>query len=210
MRIRTIGIGCACGMLIAFFSTTQRAFSAEATRKIDYANNIRPIFQASCAKCHLNGTRKGGIDLGSRDNLLKGGESEEPAVVPHDPSASRLMKLVTSDDPDMVMPQKGKRLSEDQIATLRTWIERGAPWGDAPGAEPKYVARVEPRHPALPEGSASANPIDRWLKTTSGDVVDDRLFARRAYLDVMGLLPTSKQTDTFRSDQSPDKREKLV
>src|SRR4051794_37406676 len=167
MRIRTIGIGCACGMLIAFFSTTQRGFSADATRKIDYATDVRPIFQAHCAKCHLNGTRKGGMDLGSRDNLLKGGESEEPAVVPHDPGASRLMKLITSDDPDMVMPQKGKRLSEGQIATLRMWIDRGAPWGDAPGAEPKYVARVEPRRPALPEGPIGANPIDRLLRVAA-------------------------------------------
>ena len=27
--------------------------------KIDYATAIRPIFEANCAKCHLNGVRKG-------------------------------------------------------------------------------------------------------------------------------------------------------
>src|SRR3954465_14903908 len=76
--------------------------------RIDYAHDIRPIFQASCAKCHLNGIRKGGMDLGSLQSLLKGGESEEPAIVPHDSANSRLMKLVTSDDADVRMPQKGQ------------------------------------------------------------------------------------------------------
>src|SRR3954464_2147645 len=107
---------------VLMLSARRAATGAPEDRKIDYANDIRPIFAAHCAKCHLDGVRKGGMDLGSRDNLLKGGESEEPAVVPHDPAASRLMKLVTSDDPDTVMPQKGKRLSEHQIAVLRTWI----------------------------------------------------------------------------------------
>ena len=46
------------------------------------------------------------MDLGSRDSLLKGGESDEPAVVPHNSAGSRLITLVTSDDPDMIMPKK--------------------------------------------------------------------------------------------------------
>src|SRR2546429_6309713 len=91
---------------VLVLSARRAATGAPENRKIDYANDIRPIFQANCAKCHLNGIRKGGIDLGSRESLLKGGESEEPAVVPHDSSNSRMIKLLTSDDPEMRMPQK--------------------------------------------------------------------------------------------------------
>ncbi len=36
------------------------------------------------------------------------------------------------------------------------------------------------------------------------------MFARRAYLDVWGLVPSPEQLDAFLSDQSPDKRQTLV
>ena len=115
---------------VVVLSARRAATGAPEDRKLDYANDIRPIFQANCAKCHLNGIRKGGMDLGSRDNLLKGGESEEPAVVPHDSGNSRMIMLLTSDDPEMRMPQKAPPLPAEKIATIRAWIDRGAPWGE--------------------------------------------------------------------------------
>ncbi len=202
--------------LLCLIGSILRSAPPAETPKLDYATAIRPIFEANCAKCHLNGVRKGKMDLGSRDNLLKGGESEEPAIVPHDSANSRLIKLITSDDPDMMMPQKGTRLSADQIATLKTWIDHGAPWGDAPGAEPMYVAPLAPRNVPLPDGP-EANPIDRLLapyfaahQVTSPTLVDDRAYARRVYLDTIGLLPTATQVDAFVADTSADKRAALV
>src|SRR5438094_170140 len=82
----------------------------------------------------------------------------------------------------------------------------------APGAEPKYVARVEPRHVTLPEGNET-NPVDRLMKqywASQLQRVDDRLFARRVYLDTIGLLPTADQVDAFVNNTQPDKRDKLV
>jgi hypothetical protein len=70
--------------------------------------------------------------------------------------------------------------------------------------------------PRLPHGSA-AQPIDRFLSAywtlrqiTPLAVVDHRTFARRVYLDVVGLLPTVKQLDGFVRDTDPAKRSKLV
>ena len=42
----------------------------------------------------------------------------------------QLIKLVRGDDPEEVMPPKGKRLTTKQIATLREWITQGAVWPD--------------------------------------------------------------------------------
>ncbi len=42
------------------------------------------------------------------------------------------------------------------------------------------------------------------------ELVSDRIFARRVYLDAWGLLPTPKQLHEFLKDRSPQKREKLV
>jgi hypothetical protein len=66
-----------------------------------------------------------------------------------------------------------------------------------------------------PEGTGSA--IDRFLAAawaaegfTPSAVVDDRTFARRVYLDVIGLLPTIEQLDSFARDAIPTKRALLV
>ena len=40
--------------------------------------------------------------------------------------------------------------------------------------------------------------------------VDDRSFVRRAFLDVIGTLPTPAEVDTFVADAAPDKRERLA
>ncbi|MEI9893233.1 MAG: DUF1549 domain-containing protein [Chthoniobacter sp.] len=40
--------------------------------------------------------------------------------------------------------------------------------------------------------------------------VEDRVFARRVYLDLIGLLPTPEQLETFLRDPAPDKRAQLV
>jgi hypothetical protein len=72
-----------------------------------------------------------------------------------------------------------------------------------------------PKPPAPPEGDGS--PVDRFLaahlakkKVAAPGVVDDRTFARRVYLDVVGLPPTVEQLEQFLRDTAPDKRQKLV
>jgi hypothetical protein len=49
-------------------------------------------------------------------------------VVPEKPEESELYKLITSTDKDSRMPPSGKKpLPPEAIATIRQWIEEGAP-----------------------------------------------------------------------------------
>src|SRR5438445_8880803 len=93
-----------------------------------FENKIRPILANICYKCHSAQAEKvkGGLLLDSREGLLKGGESG-PAIVPGNAEQSRLIKAVRYTDPDLQMPPKGKRLSEEQIADLVTWVNMGTP-----------------------------------------------------------------------------------
>jgi hypothetical protein len=63
----------------------------------------------------------------------------------------------------------------------------------------------------------AVNPVDRFLEPyfaarqiTPPPPVNDRLFARRVYLDTIGLLPTPAELQSFLDDSSPKKRQRLV
>ena len=134
-----------------------------ATRPIDFAQDVKPILQVSCVRCHARGRDRGGFSIETRERLLAGGDSGD-AVVPGDSAHSRLIALVAGLEPDVVMPQKGSRLTRDQIAVLRAWIDQGATWDPAVSfakAPPRNLARREPALPA--ESAAARHPIDRLL-----------------------------------------------
>ena len=52
----------------------------------------------------------------------------------------------------------------------------------------------------------AAGPLLCGARVHAATAVEDRVFARRAYLDVIGLLPTPEQLERFLADPSPDKR----
>src|SRR5579872_5981625 len=66
---------------------------------VDFTREIKPIFEASCIKCHGRGRDKGGLRLDTRATLLKGGDSG-PAAVPGKSAESYLIELVHGFDPD--------------------------------------------------------------------------------------------------------------
>ncbi len=70
--------------------------------------------------------------------------------------------------------------------------------------------------PALPASSEN-HPIDKLLEpyfkthaVQRAGPVNDARFARRAYLDIWGLLPSPEQVDAFEKDRAPGKRAALI
>jgi len=182
--------------------------------KVDFSHDVVPILKTHCAKCHTNGTYKGSLSLDTRESLLK-----SKAAAPGKSAESELLKRITSTDPDIRMPAKGDPLAEKEIRVLKTWIDEGLAW--EPGFTFKartYVASLKPRRPTLPPASPRYDhPIDRIIyayfakqQVHPSPPLDDSAFARRVYLDLIGLLPAPSELDSFLSDKSPDKRAKLV
>ena len=186
-------------------------------RAVDFSRDVKPILQVSCVRCHARGNDKGGFSIETRESMLRGGDTGA-ALVPGQGADSLLIKLVSGLEPDMVMPQKGARLTADQIGVLRAWIDQGAVWDAGVTFARSAPRNLTRRAPALPEISASAvSPVDRLLhgyfashEAVAAQPVDDRLLIRRLTLDVLGELPTPAQVRAFTADQSPDKRERLV
>ena len=192
-----------------------------AARVVDFQKDVVPIFQASCVTCHSSGKTEADLSVETREKLLEGGASD-PAIVPGKSADSLMIQLVSGQDPERIMPKKGKRLTAEQIGVLRAWIDQGAKW------EPKDFllsdpskptpAKLEPREVAIPAQTGELkNPIDLLLepyfaqhKIKPSAVVDDRVFARRVYLDIIGLLPPPADLDKFAADTDPAKRQALV
>lgn len=189
---------------------------APATHKIDFVKEIQPILSVSCGNCHGRGKSKGDFRIDDRANFLKGGDSG-PAVVVGKSEESLLIELVMGFDPDAIMPAKGSKLKPEQIALLRAWIDQGLTWDKEVWLGKVEPQNLHPRTPEVPKTKKFTNPVDALLdtyfktnKVKWTDPVDDRAFARRAYLDIIGLLPPAKELDQFVSDKSAGKREKLV
>lgn len=103
------------------------AANDEAARPEFYTTRVQPIFQANCYRCHGGMNHRGGLSLSTKASVMKGGK-DGVVVVPGDPGASLLVKLIRHEGPandPKPMPPKGK-LSDADIATVERWVRAGA------------------------------------------------------------------------------------
>ena len=179
---------------------------------------VRTIFAHNCTSCHGEVKRKGALRLDKRQFILEGGE-DGPVIISGNPGESELIRRIKLPRSHKeAMPAKGKSLTKEEIAVLEFWIKQGAPWPKGELKSLYRVAALAPRTPEIPAASGDlVNPVDRFVnvyfqknKVKWNQVVDDRTFMRRVYLDIVGLLPPADSLDAFIKNNSSDKRESLV
>ena len=121
---------------------------ALAEDQVDFAKDIKPIFEQNCVKCHGEEKQKGKLRLDMRDAAAKGGKAG-PAFVAGSADKSELFRRITlpkSDDD--FMPSEGEPLTKAQIDLIREWINQGAVWPESTSA--KTTAKAAPAGPVLP------------------------------------------------------------
>lgn len=204
---------------ITQFSNDGTAPALKVNQIADLNLEVRSIFAHNCYKCHSAEKMKGELRLDKKVFVMKGGESGD-VISPGHPEESemiRRLRLPRADEESM--PPKGKTLSEKEIATLQLWIKMGAPWPDNADEKSVYrVAELKPRKPAMPhEQTGLKNPIDQFVnayfkekKITWPALVGDKIYIRRVYLDIIGLLPPPEKVAAFVQDNDPHKRTALV
>jgi hypothetical protein len=192
--------------------------AAPAAEPIDFAHDIVPILRQHCGQCHTGDKKKGGLSLNNRAAVLAGGESG-PAVVPGKSGGSELLRRVLSRDKDEQMPPEGARLSEKETSLLKRWIDGNLPWQEGFAfRSAAYEPPLKPVRVELPPPVAGRdNPIDRLVdaylaehKIARPKPVGDAQFARRASLDLVGLLPPPEQVERFLAEKRPDQRDRLI
>ena len=192
-----------------------RKLPPAATRPVDFVRDIQPLFEASCLKCHAKGKDKGGFSIETREAFLRGGDTGVGAIVGKG-AESLVVEAVSGLNEDLVMPKKGSHWAPEQVGLLLAWIDPGAVWPTGVTFSKPPPQNLHP-HPVTLADRPSVHPVDNLLSTYFADQrldfptpVDDRTFARRVWLDLLGLLPTPPQLADFLADPAPDKRAQLV
>ena len=86
------------------------------------------VLGAKCLPCHGRRRQEAGLDLRTREGLLKGGKSG-PAIVPGKPEESLLVKRIRAQEmpPPHLQEQFSVRgLTSDEFDKVQAWIAAGA------------------------------------------------------------------------------------
>ncbi len=182
------------------------------------------VLEAHCVKCHGGEKTKGGLDLMTREALLRGGESGA-SVVPGKPDASLLIRQVRHEE-DPHMPHKEPKLPDAAIAQLVEWVKDGVPYPRALAkASPARAGKDEakftltdadrshwafqpirrPTPPAIQNSQSKIqNPVDRFILAkleaaglSLSPPASPEVLVHRIFLDLIGLPPTPEEVDAF-------------
>jgi mono/diheme cytochrome c family protein len=118
-----------------------------AQAKVDFAKDIRPIFEQNCVMCHGPGKQEAKLRLDQREAALKGGK-DGAVIVAGSADKSDLYRRINLPRTDGdFMPHEGQPLAKQQIDLIRDWINQGAVWAESAAKS----AERAPAGPVLPE-----------------------------------------------------------
>src|SRR5579859_3670449 len=184
---------------------------------LSFSRDVRPILADNCFKCHGHDEqqRKGKFRLDEAESAMKPGKSGHIPIVPGKTDESELVKRITASNPDDRMPptDSNKRLTVQQIGTLKQWVSQGAKYE----AHWAFVPPVRSDVPEVRGKDWIRTPIDTFVLARlekegihPSPEADKITLLRRLYLDLIGLPPTLREVDEVENDTSPDAYEKQV
>ncbi|HEV3237517.1 MAG TPA: PSD1 and planctomycete cytochrome C domain-containing protein [Gemmataceae bacterium] len=198
-----------------------------------FSKQVRQILIDQCMKCHGGEKTRSGLDLVTREGLIKGGDNG-PSIVVGKAKESRLYKLIAHlEEPHM--PAKLPKLGDKQIADIAQWIDLGASYdkplsakAEAGTKKPMIVTnedrkfwafqplqRVVP--PKVSDQTWCRTPVDQFILAkleekhlSPNPSVDRRRLIRRVYFDLIGLPPAPEEIEEFVGDKANNAYEKLI
>lgn len=182
---------------------------------VRFSDDIRPVLNRHCVACHGGVKRAGGISFLSRAGVLAPAESGSVPIQPGDAAKSEVIRRIMSDDESIRMPPKvhGDPLSEDDVQTLRDWIDQGAEW------ELHWSLQPPVRHPQpiIQNTDWPLQPLDYFVLARleaaglrPSAEADRRSWLRRVSFDLVGLPPSPDEISNFLRDDSTDAYGRVV
>ena len=185
----------------------------------DFKQDVLPILKKHCLDCHGPDEQESNLRLDSMTAALSGGDIGEPVIVPGSSDRSYLVTLVTSEDDRKRMPPDGDRLSQDEVSTLKAWIDDADAWTNAQqeieNEKHDHWSFQPLQHPQVHQ--LDGHPIDAFIKRKLDEAgiafsrrADRPRLIRRLFLVLHGLPPSPQQVAAFVNDDRPDAWENLV
>lgn len=112
-------------LLIPAFVQAQPAADKGKPEVVTYKDHVLPILRKHCLNCHNPDKAKSDLNVATYQTLMAGGSSGEP-VKAGSPDQSLLYK-VTAHLIEPHMPPKQTKIPDADLATIKKWIELGAP-----------------------------------------------------------------------------------
>ncbi|MBI3862819.1 MAG: PSD1 domain-containing protein [Planctomycetia bacterium] len=197
---------------------------------LNFEDDILPILEVRCLKCHGAQMRKAGLDLRRQFTIVKGGDSGA-AIVPGKPDESLLIEMIEKKE---MPPKEDDPLDARQLELLRRWVASGAaikrkseePLEAADAdhaisdADRKFWSFQPPVRPAVPVVRAADRvhtPVDAFLlerleahNLSFNPDAAKTVLLRRLCFDLWGLPPTREQIAAFLADDASDAVVRLV
>ena len=192
-------------------------------------DKVRPVLQTKCLNCHGGKFKQAGLDISTREKLLRGSDVHKDVIVPGNAGASLLIKKIKHLH-EPAMPYQGDKLSDEMIANIAAWVDAKAPYPKdlrLEAADQKaflhgsdHWAYQPPKRPLLPKVKNQAwvrGPIDLFVAAEHEKrhlepmpEADKPTLLRRVFLDLIGLPPTPEEIKGFLDDTSENAYEKVV
>jgi mono/diheme cytochrome c family protein len=116
-------------LLLGLLSLVSPSVPAASPPTTDYSS-VDSIFSSHCLDCHASTDPEGQLVLESYETLTNGGELG-PAILPGKSADSLLVKMIEgrfekNGKKKIMPPGKRKKLTAEEIATIKAWIDGGA------------------------------------------------------------------------------------
>jgi ankyrin repeat protein len=145
-----------CGfLLLLLIATLTEGTLPLPGSEIVFTRDVKPILRTRCYGCHGPEQQMGSFRLDQKERAMIAGRGE-PAIVPGNSAQSLMYRRISGARLGPQMPLTGP-LSDEEIATIKAWIDQGAKWPDEPKPKPgwKVDPRAEPLFLKVREGKFS-------------------------------------------------------
>ncbi len=181
---------------------------------VDFDREVLRILADRCFACHGadEATREAGLALDRFATATAMLPSGRRAIVPGKGDESELVARVVATDADVRMPppDAGPALTQEEVMTLRRWIDAGAEYR-------QHWAYQAPVASVAPTVEGVGHPIDAFVRDrlrkeglVPSEPADRTTQLRRVTLDLTGLPPTPDETLAFLADDRPGAYERAV
>ena len=179
--------------LPSFFALAMSGFVLETARAVDYQEEIRPILNKKCFKCHTGPKSKGGLRMDTPDDFAKRIGGDDPVIIPGDPSKSLLTikaGLPRTDGDAMPPPPARERgaeaMTSAELTLVQKWVSTGAKFeaGETTASTAAHAAVGAPM---------AAGAMQTWTNSAGVSL-------KAAFVSLSGTSVTLKKDDDSQFD----------